>query len=145
MNSNQSKNLTQKQQELVKRLENIRKNKKSVESQDTGDSTARNRNAQQNRPVATNSRQTVNQERTRTASQKKFARPAMEAPAKTKAKPIAAYKPRYTRTTKSKQQPKRESNKKNENYINQLSNGKRLSQAIILSEILDKPVALRKR
>lgn len=142
MNSNQSKNLTPKQRELVKRLEEIRSSKGSNQPQNTQGSKKRNRNMQKKKPVTTGSRQTVSSKRARTASKEKFARPVREAPAKNK--PSSAYKPRYARPTQ-KDQPKKEKAKESGNYINQLSNGQKLSRAIILSEILDKPLALRKR
>lgn len=153
MNSNQSKNLTQKQQELVKRLENIRNNrdstseqlKKPEQTRDSATAQRRNENTRQNRPAPTNTREKVEQKRTRTAKPSEFARPVVEPVVK--AEPRIEYKPRIVQPRKRIQQPKVAAKKKKnaEHYINQLSDGKKLSQAIILSEILDKPVALRKR
>lgn len=153
MNSNQSKNLTQKQKELVKRLESIRNTRGSANEQintpektkGTVSTQRRNENARQNRPAPTTTRKKVEKKRTRTTRPSEFARPAAE-PVLT-ADPRTDIKARVVRPRQRVQQPKVAIKKKNndDHYIKQLSNGKKLSQAIILSEILAKPVALRKR
>lgn len=153
MNSNQSKNLTQKQKDLVKRLESIRNNRDSTNQEldkaeatrDSVSSQRRNENTRQNRPAPANSRKKVEIKKTRTSKPSEFARPVTE-PLVT-VEPKVEYKPRFVQPQKRVQRPKVATKKKKdeEHYIKQLSNGKKLSQAIILSEILDKPVALRKR
>lgn len=150
MNSNQSKNLTQKQQELVKRLESIRNNRESTgqvvnKNKSSANAQRRNEDSRQNRPVPTHSKNKVDNKRTRPANQSKFARPAEDAPVIVEQR--AEYKPRVVQPRKKVQRPRvTKTKKKNEDhYIKQLTNGKKLAQAIVLSEILDKPISLRKR
>lgn len=153
MNSNQSKNLTQKQQELVKRLESIRNNRESTsqevkqnkKSKSSANSQRRNEDSRQNRPVPTRSKKQVDNKRTRPVNQSKFARPAEDAPVIVE--PRVEYKPRVVQPRKKVQRPRVAiTKKKNEDhYIKQLTNGKNLAQAIVLSEILDKPISLRRR
>lgn len=149
MNSNLEKNLTQKQQELVKRLENIRNTRettkqtvnKTQNQRSSTDSQRRNENMQQRQPTSTQSDHT----RTQPAKKNKFARPVEDAPVIVE--PKVQYKPRVAQPQKKVQRPRATTKKKKdeEHYIKQLTNGKKLSQAVILSEILDKPVALRRR
>ena len=152
MNSNQDRNLTQKQQELVKRLERIRNNRETVKQteskpqkqRDSTDSQRRNENMQQKRQAPTRSKKKVDHTKTRPVKQSKFARPAEPAPVKVE--PKVEYKPRVARPKNKVQRPHATKKKKDEeHYVKQLTNGKKLSQALILSEILDKPVALRRR
>lgn len=153
MNSNQSKNLTQKQKDLVKKLESIRNTRGSTiqdstkpeATRNSGSSQRRNEQARQNRPAPTESRKKVEPKKIRTTKPSEFARPVTE-PTVT-VKPKVEYKPRFVqphkRVQRSKVAPKKK--KDEDHYIKQLSDGKKLAQAIVLSEILDKPVALRKR
>lgn len=140
MDSKQSRELTQKQKDLVKRLEKIRSNREKTEQSETKQVTRRNEKAQQQRPTT--------QKRTRTASERKFARPIPDAPTKVEPNPVYKAEPvqrqRRAPVTRKKTIQKRQQTK-TENYIKQLSGGGKLSQAIILSEILDKPLALRKK
>lgn len=139
MDSKQSRELTQKQKDLVKRLETIRSNREKTEQFDTKKDTKRNAKAKQNRPTS--------QKRTRTASERKFARPVSDIPKEPE--PIQLSKPELARRKERAPVQRKKitstKRKKKENYISQLSGDGKLSQAIILSEILDKPLALRKK
>lgn len=145
MNDNSSGRLTPKQQELVKRLEKIRQNKEVIRQE-----------APKVEPIKVEPPKSINksprrneeaQQRTRKAPPKenKFARPTAERKVPDDfSESLAAQRqrrqvpvPQAKRKAAVREKPKR--------YINQLSDGHSLAQAIVLSEILDKPVALRRR
>ena len=140
MNNKDQGRLTPKQQELVKRLEQIRQNKKTIQeslSKDTAQQRAkdikrRNEDAQQ-------------RSRNKKQKEKEFVRPIVE-----KRRPTIATKtiaPRMRREEQPKKVVKKKTNQKNDpgSLIGKLSHGKSLAQAIVLSEILDQPVSLRRR
>ena len=145
----QEKKLTQKQQELVKKLEKIRNSRentkqqvnKTQKQQTTTDSQRRNENLQQRRLSSKRS----DQARSQPVKQSKFARPTEDRPSAVK--PKVEYKPKAARSQRKTQRPpaKPKNKKYEEHYIKRLNTGKKLSQALILSEILDKPVALRRK
>lgn len=142
MNRNESGRLTPKQQELVKRLEQIRQSKSTVKQETPKNANRkraeeinrRNADVQQNRQKSQENREKEN----------KFARPNEEK--RKEITPIqrsAPLKRKNRQNAKKKVQPKRK--KKSSNLVKELSSGKSLAQAIALSEILDRPVSLRRR
>lgn len=142
MNRNESGRLTPKQQELVKRLEQIRQSKATVKQETPKDANIkraeetkrRNADVQQNRQRSQDHREKEN----------KFARPSEEK--KKRTKPIRSAAPLQRKNklvAKKKVQPKAQ--KESSNLVKQLSSGKSLAQAIALSEVLDQPVSLRRR
>ncbi len=150
MNRNQSDNMTQKQRELIKKLEEIRSSRDGInqtEKQPTPTQPKRRNEkyAQKREPV----KELAKKKRKRTVSQEKFARPIEKTPEKTKKTDT------YQRNFDKRQQSVRRSKKvipvkkvkekKEKRFLDQLSDGNKLSEAIVLSEILGKPVALRKR
>lgn len=150
MNRNQSDNMTQKQRELVKKLEEIRLGRDGMNQKEKQPTPTqpkrRNEKSAQNREQA---KKPVKKKRKRTASQEKFARPVEKTPKKMNVSPN--YQRDFDKRQQSIRRPtkvtpaKKIREKKDKRFIDQLSDGNKLSQAIVLSEILDKPVALRRR
>ncbi|SHE93469.1 hypothetical protein SAMN02745249_01465 [Atopostipes suicloacalis DSM 15692] len=144
MDSN-NPNLNPKQEKLVKRLEEIRrkrnmqetqkatpdrtKEKRSLEQQD---SQKRNRNKQQRPTRKTKQSSTPSAQKRKQLTQSKKREPSRKS---------TSYPGQYA-TTKQSTQSKQQSKNR---LIEKLSDGDQLADAIILSEILSKPVALRNR
>lgn len=153
MNSNQSQKLTQKQKELVKRLENIRSNRdgqnKNLNEEKSGKSSTRsqrrNENTMQNQDPARNKRKNSQRPRTQTTFGRPIEPKSVTADLKEEYQRKSVQKPKKVSRPKKEIRSKKRVRKEGEHLIKQLSNGKKLSQAIILSEILDKPVALRRK
>ena len=142
MNRNESGPLTPKQKELVKRLEQIRRSKTTAKEETlvdankkrTDDNKRRNAEVQKNRRDSQQKREKEN----------KFARPNEE-----KRKSFASSRPstplkrkKRERVAKKVRPDKKE---KTSDLIKKLSTGQSLGQAIALSEILDRPVSLRRK
>lgn len=164
MNSNDQRNLNPRQQELIKRLEEIRRQRLEQERKTdktrpaparADSSQRRNEQAQQRRKRGTQQQPTrpVNQQDAKT--DRRVAAPRRTAPASSQ-RPVTQQTPRDTAYTQAQRSQAKQrtktagSRKKDTKKINskplleQLSNGNSLSQALILSEVLSKPIALRK-
>lgn len=142
MNSNQSKKLTPKQTELVKRLERIRRNKDSAKEDLTKD--ASKERAQKAQPRNKN----IQQERKESGQKREsFSRPTEGQTERNQRKESPYYDSNRRKNLHKAKKKKTvmKKKKKSKSFMNQLSDGNSLSQAIILSEILDKPVSLRKK
>lgn len=134
MNSNESKKLSPKQKELVKRLEEIRRNKNNTK-EDSKETTKKGQPRNKN----------MQQERNKSKQKKKsFARPTEERTQR-KETPSYASNRRMKTNEPKKNQTVTKRKEKSKDLINQLSKGNSLSQAIVLSEILGKPVSLRRK
>lgn len=154
-----SSDMSDKQKELVKRLEKIRQEKRATEEPDTPSRVekaaqkkrnqqqgkrqkttkgSRNKKRQRNRPSKQHERQ-VKEDMTKSAGGAYDFKRAERETARKKAE-TAAYKRKQASFQK-----KKGSSKNTGTLLNQLSDGDNLADAMILSEILSKPVALRKR
>ena len=147
MDSNNS-NLNPKQKDLVKRLEEIRQNRKMQETQEKVQKKApskrsleqqdrskkRNRNQQQRPAKKAQQAPTAGRQKKKQSTQSQKQRSARKQ---------TSYPRKYSSV---KQPPQSKQTRKNKDrLIEQLSDSDKLADAIILSEILSKPVALRKR
>lgn len=143
MNNNSSGRLTPKQQELVKRLEKIRQDKEVIRQEVAQEIP---KNVTQESP-SRNRRRNEDAQRKRNTQRKEstFARPKVEqkVPADFSESRITQRQRRQPPVQQIKRKPA--VREKNNRYTTQLANGHSLAQAIVLSEILDKPVALRRR
>ena len=138
--------LTPKQEELKKRLEQIRTQRNAE--------TAAGRNAQKQEPKRAKAQSRKSEHRPRNAPQQQHPqKKAVNAPAplvqsktevESKREEIYREKMRKARSKKQvvSQRPKI---KKKNSLVKQLSDSDSLADAIILSEVLSKPIALRKK
>ena len=137
MNGNESDRLTPKQQELVKRLEQIRQNKETIKKDATKDTAKKQANEVRGRNAK------VKQKR----KQDKQLENKVPRPNKEIMKKVTPVEPFTARKQKQKVRKKenKKIKKKSSDLLRQLSHGKSLAQAISLNEILDKPVSLRRK
>lgn len=164
MNSN-NPNLNRKQEELVKRLEEIRR-KRNVQDTDTQandslegrsieqQSEPRNRNKQKRTTTKPKRRSSTKSRRNEPQKRNKQTEYTEQIPRQTEGVSLEStsvgnrYSPRPSRNQLSNKRANAQYKSKKQNgsnLIEQLSDGNKLADAIILSEILSKPVALKKR
>lgn len=128
-----------KQQELVKRLEEIRKQRTAAETptrsnkQNSSQAKTRKRKQKAQKPKSNQRRRNEQQAQKQTKEHSSY-------PQKAKQRQTAKTKRHRAKTTGSHQQ----STKKN-SLIKQLSDRQSITDAMILSEVLSKPIALRDR
>lgn len=144
MNRNEDRRLTPKQEELVKRLEQIRQSK-NKKSQPTKQEPVVSQNKQRkgrNADVQQRGQKDRPKERPKESifsqgnkNEQTIKRPRRDFTALRKKKEAAEKEKRRARQKKKKNSSK---------LTNQLAKGQSLAQAIALSEILDKPVSLRR-
>lgn len=144
----------QKQQELVKRLEEIRKQRgASAEATETRSETKRRQPTQKRNEETQQRRRRGSEQRRTTAEQRRKPSSTTQPVEQTREPFDTSYKSmenpyqRPTRPRPVKKEMKRikDTKKSSETFIDQLSDGNKLAQAIVLSEVLSKPIALRKR
>lgn len=164
MNSN-NPNLNRKQEELVKRLEEIRR-KRNVQDTDTQandslegrsleqQSEPRNRNKQKRTTTKPKRRSSTKSRRNEPQKRNKQTEYTEQIPRQTEGVSLESTSVgnRYSSRPNRNQLSNKRANAQNKfkkqngsNLIEQLSDGNKLADAIILSEILSKPVALKKR
>lgn len=166
MNSN-NPNLNRKQEELVKRLEEIRR-KRNVQDTDTQandslegrsieqQSEPRNRNQNKQKRTTTKPKRRSSTKSRRNEPQKrnKQTEYTEQIPRQTEGVSLEStsvgnrYSSQPSRNQLSNKRanaPNKSKKQNGSNLIEQLSDGNKLADAIILSEILSKPVALKKR
>lgn len=159
-------NLNTKQRELVKRLEEIRRqrsgqtqsdvegNEQSLEQQPDSRMNDRNRPRQRQTTSRPHTRKAASRRRNERANQRNSSETrdsdirsqemrSMESTSRTGdySSSIGIEEPSRSRKTSRQKKRTRKSN----HLIKQLSDGNRLADAIILNEVLSKPVALKKR
>lgn len=162
--SSNNPNLNPKQQELVDRLERIRQRRSASENE--ADLVNEDRQVQQPSPKRSNRNKQTHTSarprnrneapkkrnqaapRNRESQRKQRSHESIESVRQYSKSGLATYTaPRTTtRSTNKKQSTRKKQQKVGENnLIKQLSDGNKLADAMILSEILSKPVALRKK
>lgn len=151
MSSNNPSDLNEKQKELVNRLERIRQDRLAKEQSSNNPSdfgtkpiqTTKRRNENKQQPVTQSKRNQQQSKPTSTAKEympvDDYTRPVTSEMSQTS---FPTKTPNHrTSTVKSTTSH----SQKNAAVTEQLSDGKKLADAIVLSEILSKPVALRNR
>lgn len=126
--------LTPKQEELKRRLEQIRRQRNAE---------AANKNTQKQAPKSTKTQSKRNDKADRKTSQQKRQQdkpmnaPLVQSKTEAKLKEDELYK--------KQDMAKKIEHKKKNSLVKQLTDSNRLKDAIILSEVLSKPIALRKK
>lgn len=143
MNRNEDRRLTPKQEELVKRLEQIRQSKKQ-NSQTKEPEAVPNQTKQRkghNADVQQRGQKNSPKERPKESI---FSQEKKTQTIKRPRRDYTALRKKKEAAEKEKRRARQKRKKNSSKLTDQLAKGQSLAQAIALSEILDKPVSLRR-
>lgn len=159
MNNKQERPLTPKQKELIKRLEKIRQEEKQAKKTEKKDTVilGRMESAPQENTKRRRNEDAQNRQRRKEKAQQKQAQQDRDQPIankyarpqtkKVEKKKDLQYTPvqRRTQAPATAKRKRKPAKKEKSKLIDQLTNGDSMAQAFVLSELLQKPVALRPR
>lgn len=156
MNSRDNSRQSEKQRELVNRLEQIRQQRNASERTNSSETTRRNAGQQQPKPAQQTRRNTNQQKRSTSRRQVdtgQFSQPSYhQAPSREERESVrsAASMADISKVSEitdigQMSSSKRMTSKTANSIINKLSNGNSIAESIIINEVLSKPIALKNR